>query len=97
MPRLALGAGVDIHLIGHYLALSSLDCSFRMMSVANHSSTVTVRLECCFKDMAGIEIIGLAASVLQIADLGWKVSYKLYAFSTKVHEGAKPSNSSHRT
>jgi hypothetical protein len=39
--------------------------------------------------MSGIEIVGLAASVLQIADYGWKTSYKLYAFSKKVHEAGK--------
>lgn len=39
--------------------------------------------------MAGIEIIALGASVLQIADLRWKLSYKLYAFSTKVHKASK--------
>lgn len=39
--------------------------------------------------MSGIELVGLAASVLQIADLGWKVSYKLYAFSTRVHDTGK--------
>jgi hypothetical protein len=39
--------------------------------------------------MSGVEIIGLAANVLQIADYGWKTSYKLYAFSKKVHEAGK--------
>lgn len=39
--------------------------------------------------MSGVEIIGLAASVLQIADYGWKTSYKLYAFSRKVHDAGK--------
>jgi hypothetical protein len=39
--------------------------------------------------MSRIDLVGLAASVLQIADLGWKVSYKLYAFSTKVLEVSK--------
>ncbi|KAJ9610715.1 hypothetical protein H2200_005492 [Cladophialophora chaetospira] len=39
--------------------------------------------------MSGVEIVGLAASVLQIADLGWKTSYKLYAFSKKIHNAGK--------
>jgi hypothetical protein len=39
--------------------------------------------------MSGLELIGLAASILQIADLGWKSSYKLYAFSKKVHDAGK--------
>ena len=38
---------------------------------------------------AAIGLVGLAASVLQMADLGWRVSYKLYAFSKKVHEAGK--------
>ena len=39
--------------------------------------------------MSGIELVGLAASVLQIADLGWKSSYKLYAFSKKIHDAGR--------
>ncbi|KIW34538.1 uncharacterized protein PV07_01315 [Cladophialophora immunda] len=39
--------------------------------------------------MSGIELIGLAASILQIADLGWKSSYKLYAFSKRVHDAGR--------
>ena len=39
--------------------------------------------------MSGVELVGLAASILQIADLGWKLSYKLYAFSRKIHEAGK--------
>jgi hypothetical protein len=39
--------------------------------------------------MSGAELVGLASSTLQIADLGWKLSYKLYVFSKNVHESGK--------
>ena len=34
--------------------------------------------------MSGIEVLGLAASILQIADLGARLSVQLYTFSIKV-------------
>jgi len=43
--------------------------------------------------MSGIEILGIAASVLQIADLGAKLSVKLFTFSRKVKNADKTINS----
>jgi hypothetical protein len=34
--------------------------------------------------MSGIEILSVAASVIQIAELGGKLSVKLFAFSRKI-------------
>lgn len=39
--------------------------------------------------MSGIEILGIAASVLQIADLGGKLSVKLFTFSRKIKNAHK--------
>jgi Fungal N-terminal domain of STAND proteins len=39
--------------------------------------------------MSGIEIIGIAASVLQLADLGGKLSVKLFTFSRKIKNADK--------
>jgi hypothetical protein len=39
--------------------------------------------------MSGVEIFGIAASVLQIADLGAKVSVKLFGFARKVRGAAE--------
>ncbi|KAJ9613523.1 hypothetical protein H2200_003465 [Cladophialophora chaetospira] len=39
--------------------------------------------------MSGLEILGLAASVIQIADLGAKLSVKLFTFSRKVKNADK--------
>src|SRR4051794_30020724 len=39
--------------------------------------------------MSGVEILAIAASVLQIADLGGKVSVKLFAFSRKIKDANK--------
>ncbi len=39
--------------------------------------------------MPGVEILGMAASVLQIADLGARVSAKLFGFAQKVRGAAE--------
>lgn len=39
--------------------------------------------------MSGVEIIGLAASVLQIAEIGGKLSVKLFTFTRKVKNANK--------
>lgn len=39
--------------------------------------------------MSGIEILGVAASVLQIAELGGKLSVKLFTFSRKIKNADK--------
>jgi hypothetical protein len=39
--------------------------------------------------MFGIEILGIAASVIQIADLGGKLSVKLFTFSRKIKNAHK--------
>lgn len=39
--------------------------------------------------MSGIEILGIAASVLQIADLGGRLSVKLFTFSRKIKNAHK--------
>ena len=39
--------------------------------------------------MSGIEILGIAASVLQIAELGGKLSVKLFVFSRKIKKADK--------
>jgi Fungal N-terminal domain of STAND proteins len=39
--------------------------------------------------MSGIEILGVAASVLQIADLGGQLSIKLFTFSRKIKNADK--------
>jgi hypothetical protein len=39
--------------------------------------------------MSGIEILGIAASVVQIADLGGKLSVKLFTFSRKIKNADK--------
>ena len=39
--------------------------------------------------MTGVEVVGLVASVLQIADLGVRLSVKLYSFSHKVKHANK--------
>ena len=39
--------------------------------------------------MSGIEILGIAASVLQIADLGGRLSVKVFTFSRKVKNADK--------
>ena len=39
--------------------------------------------------MSGIEILGIAASVLQIAELGGKLSVKLFTFSRKIKNANK--------
>lgn len=39
--------------------------------------------------MSGIEILGVAASVLQIADLGGKLSVRLFTFSRKIKNAYK--------
>ena len=39
--------------------------------------------------MFGIELLGIAASVLQVADLGAKLSVKLFAFSHKIKNANK--------
>jgi hypothetical protein len=39
--------------------------------------------------MSGVEVLGIAASVLQIADLGAKVSVKLFGFARKVRGAAE--------
>ncbi|KAK5049823.1 hypothetical protein LTR84_003941 [Exophiala bonariae] len=39
--------------------------------------------------MSGIEILGIAAAVLQIADLGGKLSVKLFTFSRKIKSADK--------
>jgi hypothetical protein len=39
--------------------------------------------------MSGIEILGVAASVLQIADLGGKLSVRLFTFSRKIKNADK--------
>ena len=39
--------------------------------------------------MSGVEILGIAAAVLQIADLGSKVSVKLFTFARKVKNADK--------
>lgn len=43
--------------------------------------------------MSGIEILGIAAAVLQIADLGGKLSVKLFTFSRKIKNADKTINS----
>jgi hypothetical protein len=39
--------------------------------------------------MFGIDILGIAASVIQIADLGGKLSVKLFTFSRKIKNAHK--------
>ncbi len=39
--------------------------------------------------MSGIEIIGIAASILQLADLGGRLSVKLFTFSRKIKTADK--------
>lgn len=39
--------------------------------------------------MSGIEIVGLAASLIQIADIGGKLSVKLFTFTGKVKNANK--------
>src|SRR2546423_387958 len=39
--------------------------------------------------MSGIEILGIAASILQIAELGGKLSVKLFTFSRKIKNADK--------
>jgi len=39
--------------------------------------------------MSGVEIVGLAASVIQIADIGSRLSVKLFTFSRKVKNADK--------
>ena len=43
--------------------------------------------------MSGFEILGIAGSVLQIADLGGKLSVKLFVFSRKIKSADKSINS----
>src|ERR1700712_1210803 len=42
--------------------------------------------------MSGIEILGIAASVLQLADVGAKLSVKLFVFSRKIKSADKSIN-----
>jgi hypothetical protein len=39
--------------------------------------------------MSGLEILGIAASVLQIAEMGGRLSVKLFTFSRKIKNADK--------
>jgi hypothetical protein len=63
------------HVVPHYVS------SERQASGATGAAQVSA--------MSGIEILGIATSVLQIADLGGKLSVKLFVFSRKIKNADK--------